>query len=118
MMDIPLISEGGEIMKIYFGIYNTPAIDLMLEYIGPLPWYCPRSGGDFFQAYATAGRALAEAGSKTKNTEDRNMSDAEKNMRKRANQKSNSNKSKKSDANDVWDMSDEDFEKERHSLMK
>ncbi len=77
-----------------------------------------KDGGDFFQAYATAGRALAEAGSKTKNTEDRNMSDAEKNMRKRANQKGNSNKTKKSDANDIWDMSDEDFEKERHSLMK
>ncbi len=29
-----LNSEGGEIMKIY-------VIDLILEYISPLPWYCP-----------------------------------------------------------------------------
>ncbi len=34
------MSEAGEIMKIYFVTYNTPVIDLLLEYISPRPWYC------------------------------------------------------------------------------
>ncbi len=33
IMDITLISEVGDIMKVYFVTYNTPVIDLILEYI-------------------------------------------------------------------------------------
>ncbi len=40
-MFITLISEVGQIMKIYFVTYNTPFIDLILEYISPQAWYCP-----------------------------------------------------------------------------
>ncbi len=47
-MDIKLISEAGEVMKIYFVTYNTPVIDLILEYISPQPWYCPRVLGIYY----------------------------------------------------------------------
>ncbi len=43
IMDITLITEAGEITKIYFVTYNTPVIDLILEYISPRPLYCPRA---------------------------------------------------------------------------
>ncbi len=42
-MDITLISEASEIMKIYFVTYNTLVIDLILEYISPQLWYCPHA---------------------------------------------------------------------------